>query len=111
LSTAAVQERLIWELEVAVAAKFVGAEGGVVSAETITESTGVTEWLNAPLAPVTVKFELPVGVLADVVTVIVVEPEVVTVVGLKEALAPEGKPVAENPTEPVNPGAGTTPIV
>jgi len=56
----------------------------------MTESTGVTEWLKEPLVPVTVKLELPVGVLADVDTVIVVEPDVVTVAGLNEAEAPRG---------------------
>ena len=82
-----------------------------MSEETITESTGVTAWLRAPLDPVTVKLKLPTVVELEVETVIVVDPEVVTVAGLKEALAPEGKPVAEKLTEPVNPGAGTTVIV
>jgi hypothetical protein len=102
---------LICDPEVTVATKLVGVEGGVVSAETITESTGVTVWLRAPLDAVTVKLKLPTVVAPVVETVIVVEPEVVTVAGLNEALAPEGKPAAEKPTEPVNPGAGTTPMV
>ncbi len=102
---------MICKLEAAVAARFVGAVGGTVSAETITESTGVTEWLNAPLVPVTVKLELPVGVLTDVDTVIVVEPDVVTVGGLNEAEAPEGRPEAEKLTEPVKLGPGTTLMV
>jgi hypothetical protein len=95
-------------LEAAVAVKFVGAVGGVVSAERITESTGVTVWLSEPLVPVTVKLELPVGVLAEVVTVMVVEPDVVMVAGLKDAEAPEGRPEAEKLTEPVKLGPGTT---
>ena len=111
MSVAAVQVRLICELEVAAAAKLVGADGGIVSAETITESTGVTVWLSAPLDPATVKLKLPTVVEPAVETVIVVEPEVVTVAGLKEALAPLGSPAAEKPTDPVKPGAGTTVIV
>ena len=88
--------------------RLVGAVGGMVSPETITERTGVTEWFKAPLVPVTVKLELPIGVLVDVVTVMVVEPEVVTVAGLKDAEAPEGRPKAEKLTEPVKLGPGTT---
>lgn len=38
--------------------------------------------------------EVPDGVVDEVVIVIVVVPEPVTVVGLKEAEAPDGKPVA-----------------
>jgi hypothetical protein len=95
-------------LEAAVAVRFVGAVGGIVSAETITESTGVIEWLRGPLVPVTVKLELPIGVLADVVTVMVVDPEVVMVAGLNDAEAPEGRPVAEKLTDPVKLGPGTT---
>jgi len=51
---------------------------------------------------------LPVGVLPELVTVMVVEPEVVTVAGLKEALAPEGNPLAAKLTEPVKPVADAT---
>jgi hypothetical protein len=79
----------------------------MVSAETITETTGVIEWLSEPLVPVTVKLESPIGVLADVVTVMVVEPDVVTVAGLKDAEAPEGRPEAEKLAEPVELGPGT----
>jgi hypothetical protein len=108
LSVAAVQERLICKLEAAVAVRLVGAVGGMVSAETITERTGVIEWLNEPLVPVTARLELPTAVPADVDTVIVVEPDVVTVAGLKDAAAPEGRPEAEKLTEPVKLGPGTT---
>jgi len=38
-----------------------------------------------------------------VVTVIVVEPVPVTVVGLKLAVAPAGNPLTLNPTVPLNP--------
>jgi len=98
-------------LDAAIAVRLVGAIGEMVSAEMITESTGVIEWLNAPLVPVTLRLELPTGVPADVDTVIVVEPDVVTVAGLKEAEAPAGRPEAEKLTEPVKFGPGTTLMV
>jgi hypothetical protein len=47
-------------------------------------------------------------VLAEVVTFIVVDPEVVTVVGVNVAPAPVGKPVTLNETVPVNPLDGVT---
>jgi hypothetical protein len=43
LSVEAVQERLIWELEAAVAAKFVGAVEGVVSGAAGVEVVAVEE--------------------------------------------------------------------
>jgi hypothetical protein len=43
-----------------------------------------------------------------VVTVSVVWPEVVTVLGLNEALAPAGRPVTLKLTVPVNPAPGVT---
>jgi hypothetical protein len=39
-------------------------------------------------------------------TVIVVDPDVVTVVGLKVAVAPDGRPPALKLTVPVNPAPG-----
>ena len=51
------------------------------------------------------------GVDEEVVTVMIVDPEVVTVAGLKEALAPEGSPLAEKLTDPVKPEAGMTLMV
>jgi hypothetical protein len=44
----------------------------------------------------------------SVTTVIVVEPEVFTVVGLKVAVAPVGRPLTLNVTVPVNPVPGVT---
>ena len=41
-------------------------------------------------------------------TVMIADPEVVTVGGLKDALAPGGRPLAEKPTDPVKPEAGVT---
>ena len=52
--------------------------------------------------------ELPTGVLLAVVTVIVVDPDPLTVVGLKLADAPAGSPLALNPTVSLNPPEGVT---
>ena len=52
--------------------------------------------------------KLPVGVLLAVVTVIVEEPEVVTDVGLKLAVAFAGNPLALKVTVPVKPPLGVT---
>ena len=52
--------------------------------------------------------ELPSGVLLAVVTVIVVDPDPLTVVGLKLADAPVGSPLALNPTGSLNPPEGVT---
>jgi hypothetical protein len=51
---------------------------------------------------------VPVGVVPLVVTVIVEEPDVVTDVGLKPALAPDGNPFAVRLTVPVKPPDGVT---
>ena len=61
-----------------------------------------------PLAPVIVIGYVPVGVVALVVTVMVDEPDVVTDVGLKLALAPAGNPLALKVTVPVKPPDGVT---
>jgi hypothetical protein len=59
--------------------------------------------LRDPLVPVIVRVNVPVGVVLAVVTVIVEEPEPVTEVGLKVALAPDGSPLALKVTAPANP--------
>src|ERR1700730_5083470 len=68
-----------------------------------TTSVTVVGWLSDPLVPVMVSVELPTGVLPLVVTVMVVEPVPVTVVGLKLAPAPVGNPLTLNPVLPLNP--------
>ena len=50
---------------------------------------------------------MPAGAL-PVTTVIVVEPDVLTVVGLNVAVEPEGRPLTLKPTVPVNPFPGVT---
>ena len=72
-------------------------------AEEFTTRVTVVVWTVLPLVPVMVMVEVPVGVVLAVVTVIVEEPEVVTDVGLKLAVAPVGKPLALKVTVPLNP--------
>jgi len=55
------------------------------------------------LVPVIASSELPPGVFVPVVTVMVELPEPATELGEKEADAPEGRPVADKVTWPVNP--------
>ena len=55
-----------------------------------------------------VKVKVPVGVVLTVATLMVLEPEVVTDVGLKLAVAPTGNPEALNVTVPVKPPDGVT---
>ena len=55
-----------------------------------------------------VRVELPTGVLALVVTVMVDDPVPVTVVGLKLAVAPVGSPLALKVTIPLKPPDGVT---
>lgn len=57
--------------------------------------------VNAPLVPEIVTVDVPAGVDAEVVTVIV--DDVVAGFGENVAAAPAGKPVAVSVTEPLNP--------
>ncbi|GAI70489.1 unnamed protein product, partial [marine sediment metagenome] len=52
-----------------------------------------------PPVPQTLIEEVPVGVVAAVLIVMVVEQSGLQLVGLKEAEAPEGKPEAEKETD------------
>ena len=73
-------------------------------------TTSVTEAVcdRVPLVPVMVKGNVPAGVALLVETVIVEEPDAVTDVGLKLALAPLGNPLTLNVTVPVKPLDGVT---
>jgi hypothetical protein len=95
------------ELDAAVAARLEGGCGAVA----LTVSTTFAVCDKVPLVPVTLSVLLPLGVEVAVATVRVEEPESVTEVGLKLALAPEGKPLALKTTVPVNPFCGVTVIV
>ena len=74
----------------------------------VTVNVTVVVWTRAPLVPVIVRVELPTGVLALVVTVMVDDPVSVTVVGLKLAVAPVGSPLALKLTTPLKPPDGVT---
>jgi hypothetical protein len=90
------------------------AEAGVAEMEkspttgAFTTSETDEVWLSVPLVPVMVSGEVPVGVVLAVVMVRVEEPDVVTEVGLKLAVAPAGNPVTLKFTVPVNPPVGLT---
>ena len=58
---------------------------------------------SVPLVPVTVNVLVPTGVDVEVLTVMVEEPEPLTDVGTKFALAPLGKPAALKFTVPLKP--------
>jgi hypothetical protein len=58
--------------------------------------------------PVMARMELPPGVLADVVTVMVELPDPGIAAGENEAEAPEGRPAAESVTGSVKPYSGET---
>src|SRR5947199_220664 len=62
--------------------------GLTLSVGPLTVRAVVAVWLRLPLVPVTIRVELPVGVVDDVVTVIVDVD--VAGLGLKEAAAPVG---------------------
>lgn len=53
--------------------------------------------------PETVTVYVPAGVLAEVLMVSVEEPPEVTVAGLNEAVAPDGRPLAERLTDWADP--------
>ncbi len=73
------------------------------TAEEFTTSVTVAVWTVAPLVPVMVIVDVPTGVVPSVVTVKVEDPDVVTDVGLKVAVAPVGNPLAVKVTVPVKP--------
>jgi len=58
--------------------------------------------VRLPLVPVMVNGKVPVGEFAGVVMLSVDVPEPVTVGGLNVPVAPEGNPVTENVTVPLN---------
>jgi hypothetical protein len=62
--------------------------------------------VSEPLTPVIVTVAVPAVAVVDAVSVNVADE--VELVGLKLAVTPLGKPLAENPTVPVNPLTGTT---
>ena len=69
----------------------------------VTPRMAVVEWVSEPLVQVIINVELPVGVLAVVVTVSVDVPEEVMDDGEKVAEVAPGRPVAVKLTVPANP--------
>ena len=65
-------------------------------------------WVRLLLVPVIVNGKLPVGVVGLDVIAMVEDPDVVTDVGVKLAVTPDGNPVTLNVTVPVNPPDGVT---
>ena len=78
------------------------------SAAALTTRVTVVEWVSAPLVPMIVSVNVPVGVVAEVVTLIVLLPDPATEVGANVAAAPAGSPLALKVTVPVNPFVGVT---
>jgi hypothetical protein len=74
-------------------------------------SVVVAECVRDPLVPVTVSVELPGGVLPVVLIVRVDVPEPVTDVGLNDAVAPAGNPLAPRVTAALNPFRAMTETV
>jgi len=68
-----------------------------------TLSVTLTLWVKLPLVPVTVRVKLPVVVALVVEMLNVAEPERLTDVGLRLAVAPLGNPLALSDTVPLNP--------
>lgn len=73
-------------------------------------TTSVTDavCVSVPSVPVIVSGYDPAATEAVVATAIVVVPDVVTVAGVKVAVAPFGKPATLNETVPVYPPEGET---
>jgi hypothetical protein len=69
----------------------------------VTVSEVAAVWLSAPLVAVIVSGYDPTDVAAPTVTVMTDEPAFVIDVGLKEAVAPVGSPLAARFTVPVKP--------
>jgi hypothetical protein len=82
--------------------------GGAFTLPLMIPSDALVLCESAPLVPVTPMVNDPVPPLDDVFTVSVVDPEPVTVVGLKLAVAPDGSPEAPKLTTPLNPFNATT---
>jgi hypothetical protein len=73
----------------------------VLAAVMLREAVAV--WLREPLAPVTVTVKLPGATPTVVLIVSVVEPEPLTVVGVKVGVAPAGRPDTPKLTVPLKP--------
>ena len=99
LSVDAVQDKLIWELEIAVAVRFAGTVGAWVSAGgAVTVKVKFVVRVTLPAAPVTTTVESPMGVVAAAVRVRNEVQVGLQDVGENEEDAPRGRPEAVNDT-------------
>src|SRR5262249_39702374 len=80
-----------------------GLNVGAAACGRFTVKPAVVACTRLPLVPVIVSVLLPDGVLDDVVTVKVEDPIMLTEVGLKTPVAPDGKPPTFSATVPVKP--------
>src|SRR5262245_20475852 len=69
----------------------------------LTTSMTMAECVRLPLMPVMVNVKLPTGVVLEVETLNVEEPEPVSEAGLNVPVAPLGKPLTLNATFPAKP--------
>lgn len=72
------------------------------------ETVTVADWVLPPPVAFTVMVKVPVEALLEVFTVIVLEPDPVTEVGLKLTVSPLPCPEAEKVTEELKPPVGVT---
>ena len=86
----------------------VGLTTSVNSEGPVTTKVTVVAWARVPLVAVIVMGYDPAGVELRVVIVSVEDPEPLIVLGLKLALAPDGKPLALKLTLPLNPFKAVT---
>ena len=86
----------------------VGLTTSVKSEGPVTTKVTVVAWARVPLVAVIVMGYDPAGVELRVVIVRVEDPEPLIVLGLKLALAPDGKPLALKLTLPLNPFKAVT---
>jgi hypothetical protein len=89
--------------------RLVGAAVRLKLGAALTVRLTATDSVKLPEVPMTVTTELPIAAVDAALNVSVVVPE--ELVGLKEAVTPLGRPLAEKVTVPVKPFAGTTVIV
>jgi len=89
--------------------KLVGEAERLKLDEPLTVRETVVDFVSAPLTPLIVTMKVPVAAVA--LAVRVSELVVAVLVGLKEAVTPLGKPVADRMTVPLNPLSGLTVMV
>ena len=82
-----------------------------VMGATITTSVTVVLCTKLPLVPLIVSVEVPTGVDGEVAIASELVPEPLTEVGIKLAVAPEGRPLTDKLTVPPKPFRAVTVVV